>query len=84
MKGLENERGMRGSADSSREKNRHRRLRNLNLTATLFPSFRRPKDRMIECEAEPGGCGKSKIYGDYAGTNFILKFIDLVLSGEYT
>ena len=31
-----------------------------------------------------GGCGKSKIYGDYMGTIFILKFLDLVHTSEYT
>lgn len=34
--------------------------------------------------ARPGGCGKSKIYGDYVGTIFILNFIDLANTTEYT
>ena len=34
--------------------------------------------------AGAGGCGKSKIYGDYMGTMFILKFLDLVHTSEYT
>ena len=31
-----------------------------------------------------GGCGKSKIYGDYPGTSFILNFLDLVHFGDYS
>ena len=31
-----------------------------------------------------GGCGKSKIYGDYVGTSFILSFIDLAFTSEYS
>ena len=35
-------------------------------------------------DRQSGGCGKSKIYGDYMGTIFILKTLDLVHTSEYT
>ena len=42
-------------------------------------SWSQPSSKMMA-----GGCGKSKIYGDYMGTSFILNFKDLANTSEYT